>query len=472
MDEIIYSSASKLAAMIRNKKLSSLEIVQACLKRIEEVNPQLNAVVHSMADRARVQAREADVALARGESKGPLHGVPMTIKDAWETAGVPSTGGTTGRKHYLPAQDATVVARLKAAGAIAVGMTNLPELSMAWESDNLLNGRTNNPYDLSRTPGGSGGGGGAIIAAGGSPLEPGADMGGSIRVPSHFSGIAGIKPTNGLVPRTGYFPGAAGVPGMFATAGPMARYVEDLILTLPIFAGPDGVDPAIVPVPLRDPREVTIKGLRVAMHTDNGIMAAEPGTAQTVRKAAQALADAGAIVEEKRPAGIEQCMQVFMGLFSADGGAGLRSLLHMCGTVKASPLLEGALNLGAGISSAEFNLLLFQLDNYRSTMLRFFQNYDLILCPVCGVPAIRHGTSLLPETMPAFSYAVAFNATGWPGAVVRCGTSPEGLPIGVQAVAHPWRDDVALAAVEHLEAALGGYQPPRIEVEQRSSAAS
>ena len=472
MDEIIYSSATKLAAMIRSKKLSSLELVEACLKRIDDVNPQLNAVVYSLADSALREAREADAALARGESKGPLHGVPMTIKDAWETAGVPSTGGTMGRRNYCPAQDATVVARLKAAGAIAVGMTNLPELSMAWESDNLLHGRTNNPYDLSRTPGGSGGGGGAIIAAGGSPLEPGADMGGSIRVPSHFSGIAGIKPTNGLVPRTGYFPAAAGVPGMFATAGPMARYVEDLILTLPIFAGPDGIDPAIVPMALSDPRAVTIKGLRVAMHTDNGIMPADPATGQTVRKAAQALADAGAAVEERRPEGIEQCMQLFLGLFSADGGAGLRTLLQMCGTAKASPLLEGALNLGAGISSAEFNLLLFQLDNYRSTMLRFFQNYDLILCPVCAVPAIPHGSSLLPETMPAFSYAFAFNATGWPGAVVRCGTSPQGLPIGVQAVAHPWRDDVALAAAQHLEAALGGYQRPRIGVERRSSAAS
>ena len=472
MDEIIYASATRLAAMIRRKELSSLEVVEACLRRIDEVNPQLNAVVHSLADSARVEAREADAALAKGEIKGPLHGVPMTIKDAWDTAGVPSTGGTAGRKDYRPAQDATVVARLKAAGAVALGMTNLPELSMAWESDNLLHGRTNNPYDLSRTPGGSGGGGGAIIAAGGSPLEPGADMGGSIRVPSHFSGIAGIKPTNGLVPRTGYFPAAAGVPGMFATAGPMARYVEDLILTLPIFAGPDGIDPAIVPVPLRDPKAVTIKGLRVAMHTDNGIMAADPGTTQTVQKAAQALADAGAIVEEKRPEGIEQCMQLFMGLFSADGGAGLRALLQMCGTAKASPLLEGALKLGSGITSAEFNWLLFQLDSYRSTMLRFFQNYDLVLCPVCAVPAVPHGASLRRETMPAFSYAMAFNATGWPGAVVRCGTSPEGLPIGVQAVARPWRDDVALAAVQHLETALGGYQPPRISVQRHSSAAN
>ena len=472
MDEVLYASATKLANMIRDKKVSSLEVVEVCLKRIEDVNPKLNAVVHSMAESARAQARKADTAIARRESKGALHGVPITIKDAWETAGVPSTGGTLGRKNHRPAQDATVVRRLKAAGAIPLGMTNLPDLSMAWESDNLLHGRTNNPYDLSRTPGGSGGGGAAIIAAGGSPLEPGADMGGSIRLPCHFSGIAGIKPTNGLVPRTGYFPSATGIPGMFATAGPMARYVEDLVTTLPIFAGTDGIDPSIVPMPLRDPRATGIKGLRVAMHIDNGIMRAEPATAEVIRNAAKALADAGAIVEEKRPEGVEQCMQLFMGLFSADGGAGIRFLLQMCGTAKPSPLLEGLANMRPAISSGELNMLLFQLDNYRGTMLRFFQNYDLILCPVCALPAVQHGASVLPEIMPAFSYTVAFNATGWPGAVVRCGTSTEGLPIGVQAVAHPWRDDVALAVVQHLETALGGYQPPEIGAYHRSSAAN
>ena len=206
------------------------------------------------------------------------------------------------------------------------------------------------------------------------------------------------------------------------------------------------------------------------MHIDNGIMPADQSTAGVIRRAAQALADAGAIVEEKRPEGVEQCMRLFMGLFSADGGAGIRALLLSCGTTKPSPLLEAVLNVGTPVSSAEFNLLLFQLDDYRAKMLRFFQKYDLILCPVCAVPAVRHGASILPETMPAFSYTVAFNATGWPGAVVRCGQSAEGLPIGVQVVAHPWRDDVALAVAQHLETALGGYQPPEIAGQRRSSA--
>lgn len=469
MTEIIYSSATHLANAIRSKKLSSVEVTEACLKRIDEVNPAINAVVYSLADSARQHAREADAALARGESKGPLHGVPFTIKDAWEVAGVPSTGGTLGRKDYRPAQDATVVARLKAAGGIPVGMTNLPEFSMAFESDNLVHGRTNNPYDLSRTPGGSGGGGSAIIAAGGSPLEPGADMGGSIRLPSHFAGIAGIKPTTGLVPLTGYFPPGFGIAGMFGTAGPMARYVEDLVYTLPIFAGPDGIDPHIVPVPLRDPRAVAIKGLRIALHTDNGIMPADTATAQVVRNAAKALADAGAIVEEARPAGVERCMQLFMGILFGDGGEGLRGLLQMCGTTKAHSLIEAGLGVAVARTGAEISGLLFQLDIYRSTMLNWFRSYDLILCPTNALPALPHGTSMQPDTLPAFSYTIAFNATGWPGAVVRCGTSPEGLPIGVQAVAHPWRDDVALAVAQHLETALGGYQRPQVPVQQRAA---
>jgi amidase len=295
-------------------------------------------------------------------------------------------------------------------------------------------------------------------------------MGGSIRLPSHFAGIAGIKPTIGLVPRTGYFPAAAGIAGMFATAGPMARYVEDLTYTLPIFVGPDGIDPSIAPVPLRDPKAVSIKGLRVAMHVDNGIMAAEPATAQTVRNAAKALADAGAIVEEARPAGIEQCMQLFTGLVFADGGDGLRMLLKMCGTAQAHRLTESSLAHAAPLSGSQVSGLLFQLDVYRSTMLRWFRNSDVILCPTNALPAVPHGTAMRAETLPAFSYTVAFNATGWPGAVVRCGTSAEGLPIGVQAVAHPWRDDVALAVVQHLETALGGYQRPNLDVRQRSAA--
>ena len=223
VNDLLFSSATAIAAAIRDKEISSLEVVDAHLSHIERANPGMNAIVRVLADEARAAAREADAAVARDDSLGPFHGVPMTVKDAWEVKGVPSTGGTLGRADYLPQQDATVIDRMRRAGAIPIGMTNLPELSFAFESDNLIHGRTSNPYDPARTPGGSGGGGAAAIAAGMSPIEIGADLGGSIRLPCHFCGIAGIRATTGRVPRTGYFPPSLGWVSLFAAAGPMAR---------------------------------------------------------------------------------------------------------------------------------------------------------------------------------------------------------------------------------------------------------
>ncbi len=461
MNDLTFSSATALASAIRTKKVSSLEVVDAHLRQIERANPELNAVVLALADTARAAARDADAALARGESSGPFHGVPMTVKDAWEVAGTPSTGGTLGRARYIPQKDATVIERMRAAGAIPIGMTNLPELSMAFESDNLVHGRTNNPYDPARTPGGSGGGGAAAIAAGMSPIEIGGDLGGSIRLPCHFCGIAGIKPTTGRVPLTGYFPPPYGWVSHFATAGPMARTVEDLAAALPVVAGPDWIDSAVHDVPLLDPRAVALKGLRVAFHTDNGIMPARDDVAAVVVSAAKALESAGAKVAEARPSGVEQCMVIFLGMATADGGAGLRMLLDAAGTRKTHALMDAVLAMAGESKSAEFLQGLWaQVSTYRRDMLGFLKDYDLILCPVNALPAMEHGTSFQPERTPAFSYTIAYNLTGWPGAVVRCGSSREGLPVGVQAVARPWREDVALAAAGHLEIALGGYRRP------------
>src|SRR3954467_10102742 len=211
MDEIIYASASELARAIREREVSSVEVVGAHFKRIAEVNPKVNAVVLTTEEAARTRAREADEALARGEVWGPLHGVPVTIKDAFEMAGVVSAGGTKGRAAFVPEEDATGVARYKQAGAVILGKTNTPEISLAFESDNLVYGRTKNPYDLTRTPGGSSGGEAAAIASGMSPLGLGSDAGGSIRLPAHFCGIAGIKPTSGRTARTGHFPPMGGM---------------------------------------------------------------------------------------------------------------------------------------------------------------------------------------------------------------------------------------------------------------------
>jgi amidase len=463
MDNLTFSSATRLAAAIRKRDVSSLEVVDAHLEQIEAANPRLNAVVLVLADAARAAAREADAAVARGDSLGPFHGVPMTVKDAWEVAGIPSTGGTLGRAGYIPQKDATVIERMRAAGAIAIGMTNLPEMSLAFESDNLVYGRTNNPYDLTRTPGGSGGGGGAAIAAGMSPIEIGADLGGSIRLPCHFSGIAGLRPTTGRVPLTGYFPPAYGWVSHFAAAGPMARTVEDLVLALPVIAGPDWIDAGVHDVPLGAPDAVAVKDLRVAFHTTNGIMPARPDVAAVVVRAAKALESAGAHVEEAVPRGIEHCMDIFMGIVTADGGEGLRMLLGMAGTTKTHSMMDAMLTMcGEAKSSAMLQGLWAQVSVYRSTMLSFLKSYDVIICPVNALPAIEHGTCFQPELIPAFSYTIAHNVTGWPGAVVRCGASIEGLPVGVQAVARPWREDVALAVAGCLETALGGYQPPEL----------
>jgi amidase len=462
MDEIIYSSATELARAIREKEVSSEEVVGAFLARVEEVNPKINAVVQLTADAARARAREADEALSRGDVWGPLHGVPVTIKDAFEMAGVVAAGGTRGRAQYVPQEDAAGVARYKAAGAVVLGKTNVPEVSLAFESDNLVYGRTKNPYDLTRTPGGSSGGEAAAIAAGMSPLGLGSDAGGSIRVPAHFCGIAGLKPTSGRTPRTGHFPPMGGLLDSIWQIGPLARRVEDLRLALPLLCGTDWRDPTVAPVPLGDPSEVKVKSLRVAFHTDNGIVSPTPDIADAARDAARILADAGAEVVEARPPVPDNAYEMLLGLYGADSGAGLRMLLMLSGTDETHALMTRLLEvLGAtSMTTAELTALVFQLDAWRGQMLSFMRDYDLILCPPCARTAMPHGTTFDEDNQLVFSYTMIYNMTGWPGAVVRASASPEGLPIGVQLVARPWREDVALAAALEVERVTGGWQRP------------
>lgn len=426
------------------------------------MNPKLNAVVQVTADTAREQAREADVALARGDLKGPLHGVPMTIKDVFETAGVISTAGTKGRATFVPTEDATAVARMRSAGAIMLGKTNTPELALAPETDNLVYGRTNNPYDLSRIPGGSSGGEGSIIAAGGSPLGLGSDAGGSIRMPAHFCGVAGIKPTTGRVPRTGHFPPIAGTMNTMWQVGPIARFIEDLILTLPVIVGVDWHDPAIVPVTLGDPSAVDLESLRVAFYTDNGILSPTPETVELVKRTAKVLSDAGMSVDESRPEGIEQTYEIWWGLVGADSGAGVEAILLMAGTTEAHLYLQHFQETQRArvMTTAEFSALMSKWDMFRRDMLRFMEEYDVIICPTVAFPAPPHGITLDDDKIPGFSYTFTYNLTGWPAVVVRGGTSPEGLPIGVQVVARPWREDMALTVAQHIETVLGGWQPP------------
>ena len=418
MDKILYGSAANLAQAISDGKLSSAEVVEAHLRRIEQVNPLLNAVVQVRAEAALDDARRADAARSRGEVQGPLHGVPMTIKDSLDTEGVITTGGTKGRESYVPERDSTVVARLRSAGAILLGKTNTPEFTLAAETDNLVYGRTNNPYDLSRTPGGSSGGAAAIIASGGSPFDIGSDTGGSIRWPAHCCGIAGIRPTSGRVPRTGHVvPYGLGARDILTQNGPMARFVEDLALFLPIISGPDWRDPAIVPMPLGDLSNVSMMDLRVAVHTDNGVVPVTPAVADAVNSAAAALTDAGVVVEEGCPEALLRSHALFSDLGSADGRAWVRRLLDGAGTTEVHPWLASRISESRLMTSDEFGIVLENLDQYRSDLLGFMESYDAILCPASPYPALPHGTWLEEFGKGAFTYTAAYNLAGWPGAV-------------------------------------------------------
>ena len=450
-----YAPATVLADAIRKKRVSSLEVVEACLRRIDQVNPKLNAVVQLTADAARAGARQADAEVARGKLRGPLHGVPFTVKDSFDTAGVISTAGTQGWARRIPTEDATIVARIRAAGAIFMGKTNTPEFTWSDETDNLVYGRTSNPYDLTRTPGGSSGGPAAILASGGSPLDVGSDTGNSIRMPSHNCGIAGIKPTAGRISKSGHAISYRGILESWTQVGPMARFVEDLMLVLPLVSGVDGKDPHAVPAPLLDPGRVDVRTLRLVFFTETPGRTPTPETVKAVETAVKALQTAGAKAEQKSPPGLDDATELWHKIVFADGAAWLRRLLQTAGT-------EGTGSLGElptqPVDSGQLTLLVEQLDEVRSQLLRFMQTVDLIVCPVMAMPAVKHGGSNDPGY--ADRYNEPHNITGWPVAVVRVGTSPEGLPIGVQLVARPWREDVALAAAKVVESASGGWRPP------------
>jgi len=460
MDEILSYSGLRQASLIRNRKITSHELVEAHLKRIAEVNPAINAAVEVLGERAIADAKAADDRLARGAATGPFDGVPFSIKDSIEVAGTICTGGTWGRKSAPPStEDATLVARLRQAGAIPLAKTNLPDLLWAFESDNLIFGRTNNPYGLSRTSGGSSGGEAALIAACGSPFGLGSDAAGSVRLPSAFCGIAGIKPTSGRLPRTGHYPPAGGWVEMIWQIGPMARRVEDLIALMRLLVGGDGRDHTVVDVPFLDPSLVSPRDLRIAFYTDNGFAAADDEVAAVVRSAAAELR-----AREARPACLAAAYDIEMKIIGEDGGEGTLNYAREIGSTQLHPLLTGWLDKFGRYRAdlAGFARYWDEWNAYRAGMHAFMRDYDAILCPVYVHPAVPHGTSVEDANFKGFSHTMAFNMTGWPGAVVRCGESAEGLPIAVQVVAHPWREDVALAVASHLERTFGGWRPPAL----------
>jgi amidase len=459
-DDLIWMSATKLASLIRAKKVSAVEAVQAYITRIEQVNPKINAVVQTCFARALEEAKSADAAIAAGKRLGPLHGVPMTIKDSLDTAGVVSTGGTLGRVNFVPEKDATSVARAHAAGAILLGKSNTPEFTLAGmpgitSTWNLIYGLTRNPYNNLHSSAGSSGGAGAIVAAGGAAFDIGSDFGGSIRGPAHACGVAGIKPTTGRVPRTGHIVDYGGIFDSYQQIGPLARKVEDLVLVTSVIAGPDGKDAAILPAPLLDPSAVELPKLRVAFYRSNGVSAPTPATQAMVQQAADALAARGASTREDLHPFYKEAVELRSKLRLADGNAWMKRLADRLGSKTVSPTLKFT---EPNQTTAELVAMLQQQDVYRRAMTSWFKNYDVIVCPANAGPAPRIDAA----RDQAVSYTQIYNISGWPALVIRGATSPEGLPLGLQIVARPFREDVAFAVARHLEGVLGGWKKPAV----------
>jgi amidase len=458
--EITSMSATRLAQLIREKKISATDATKTFIARIEQVNPRINAVVQTCFERALAEARAADEALARGELKGALHGVPCTIKDSFDTAGIVSTGGTLGRVNFIPSTDATVVARVRAAGAIVLGKTNTPEFTLAGVSGitstwNLIYGLTRNPYNTMHSSAGSSGGAGAIVAAGGAAFDIGSDFGGSIRGPAHANGVAGIKPSTGRVPRTGHIVDFGGIFDTYQQVGPLARRVEDLAVITSVIAGPDGRDAGIVPAPLLDSSQVDVKKLRVAFYVSNGVAVSTPETQAMVKQAAAALGNVGATTREDIHPFYKDAVELRTKLRIADGNTWMKRLAEKFGSKTVSPNLSFT---APNNTTAELVAMLQQQDSYRQAMTAWLKDYDVILCPASSGPAPR----IDGARDAGMSYTQIYNISGWPALVFRGGTSPEGLPLGLQVVARPFREDVAFAVARHLEPVLGGWQRPPI----------
>ncbi len=461
-----------MAQEVRTRKISPVELVDAHLARIERLNPQLNAFVSEDSERTRRAAREAEQAAVRGNKLGPLHGVPVSIKSSIDVVGLRCEAGTRIRAGTIATQDATLVTRLKAAGAIILGNTNVPEFLMAWETDNLLYGRTNNPWDTERTPGGSSGGEAAAIAAGLSAAGIGSDGGGSIRVPAHFSGICGLKPTPGRVPATGHFPESLGPFAPLGVVGPMARTIEDVRLMFEAMAGADWGDTSAAPVPLRRVSDDEVRKLRIGCFEDDGCVPVTAETRAAVRAAAGALRQQGFEVVPFRPDVLPQARRPWWVMFGRCGEMVLGPLVAGRESDQHALIKELLALIGAEPPLTAGDLLnaWLERDVLRLRLLAQMREYPVLLCPVCAIPAFRHRerrwevdgqtVEYLGRERDIFSYTEYFNVLGNPGAVVPVGRSHEGLPIGVQVVGRPWEEEETLAVAAAIERAFGFQGPP------------
>lgn len=470
MNDLTFLTAIEMARLVREKKISPVELAEAHLAKIERLNPKLNAFVCVDAERVRQEARVAEAAMMNGESFGPLHGVPISIKSSLDVTGMRCEAGTLLRAGDLASSDAPLVVRLRQAGAIVLGVTNAPEMLMAWETDNLLYGRTNSPWDLDRTPGGSSGGEAAAIAAGMSAAGVGSDGGGSIRVPAHFSGICGLKPTPGRIPSTGHFPESGGPFSLIGVVGPMARTVADLSSLFAALQGPDDGDSCAAPVPLRWPTETEIKGLRVGYFEDDGRTPVISEIRDAVRKSAESLARAGFHVEPFRPEDLEEARELWRKFFVKAAGTLIAPMFEGRESDR-SPILKQFLEWSEHEPDLSGDKLLhawIARDTLRARFLAQMRKYPILLCPPAAIPAFRHGErnwqidGKTVEYLDAWSYTEWFNLLGNPAAVVPVSHSKEGLPIGVQIVGRPWEEEQVLAVAAIIERECGAWRVPPI----------
>lgn len=503
-DDLTQMSATQLVQHIARGDISATEAVEAHIARIEQVNPQLNALVVKRYEAARHEARQADDQRKVGEVTGVLHGLPVTIKECLDLEGTPATFGLPSRRSHRAAKDEMHVARLRQAGAIVLGKTNVAQLLFYYESDNPLYGRSNNPWNPARTPGGSSGGEAALLATGGSALGLGTDIGGSVRIPASFCGVASLKPTAGRTPDHGRFSVPMGQRAIQSQVGVLARQVEDVALGLEVING--GRNPAVEPpLPLGDFRSVDVSKLRVAYYTDDGTFEVAPAVQRAVREAADMLRNLGAQVTNWTPPAADHSLDLLYGIFGGDGCQLMRTLL---GKDKRTPQIAQLLTLAQlprGVVKSMMGLLNLLGQRGMANGLRAFgyrdtahywqlveaqQDYqvrfqdaldhdqggpfDVILCPVCSLPAFTHGASR--DLVTAGAYAGLYNVLGYPAGVVpltrvredeQVGRKPSrdtvekaafgveqgsvGLPVGVQVVARPWREHVALAAMQAIE---------------------
>jgi len=475
MTDLTQLTATEMARAVREMRVSPVAIVEAHLDQIAKLNPRLNAFVTVDADGARAQARRIEAAIERGERAGPLAGVPVTIKSSIDVAGWRCAAGSRLREDYTAAADAPLVSRLKAAGAVVIGNTNTPEMLMAYETDNLLQGRTNNPWDLDRTPGGSSGGESAAIAACCSAAGVGSDGGGSVRVPAHYTGICALKPTPGRIPATGHFPASAGPFAQIGVVGPMARTVPDLTLMFEAMAGPDRGDPSAAPVALRRWNDNEVRAVPVGFFEEGGRTRVTPETRAAVRAAAEALRQAGFNVQPFRPADLDLMRELWWDIF---GRAGEFVLKPFIGDREAdlSPILREFISIVAADPPLTLERLietLLERDRVRGQLLAEMERFPVLLCPVCAVPAFRHGErswrvdGQTVNYLDAMSYTQWWNIMGNPAAVVPVGRSPEGLPIGVQVVGRPWEEELVLRVAGEVERGVSdGF---RLSIETRNS---